>query len=473
MAKLRTARVVLLALPLVLYCALPTRNFYWDGVAFAINIEKRLPAAALLYPSHLIYMLWGSWLYRLCDALGIHTRALFVMQVSNGTLGGLCVFLLDKGLRRRNLSAGLSAAAALLFAFSATWWKFASDANAYIPAIFFLLCAWLLLDNPRTVLLAGLAHAVAMLFHQLAIVFLPVALLGLKKRRPAYSAAALVPVVAAYAVSYRATAVHATLSGFFAWVTWHAPDSSFSFHPVTNFLLSLRGTARLFFGGKVGDFAGDGISQAALVLLAIASVAFLAGAWRTVRQTKLARPPFPLLVWAGAYAIFLFFWMPQNTFYRLFYLPPLVAILATTLRGADRAVRLFVPVLLLWNFAFAIYPQSRVDRNAPLSFAMAQRERWPAGTPIVFSLFHPDLWTISYFNMQAAWIGMPEPDIARLQHQLDEARSDGKPLWVEQTTWDRIASSPAGRDWLAAHEQPLDLVRFTDPKHEFRFHCLR
>src|SRR3712207_2519035 len=71
--------VLLLALPLLFYCSLPTRNFYWDGVAFALDIEKGLPAAALLHPSHLSYALWGSWLYQFCGQLGLGTRALFAM----------------------------------------------------------------------------------------------------------------------------------------------------------------------------------------------------------------------------------------------------------------------------------------------------------------------------------------------------------------------------------------------------------
>ena len=33
----------LLFLPLAAYLAFPTRNFYWDGIAFAIDIEKGVP----------------------------------------------------------------------------------------------------------------------------------------------------------------------------------------------------------------------------------------------------------------------------------------------------------------------------------------------------------------------------------------------------------------------------------------------
>jgi hypothetical protein len=480
--KLRAARSLLFGLPLLFYCALPTRNFYWDGVAFAITIEGRPPAASLFSPSHLLYMLWGSWLYRLAEAAGIHTRALFVMQAANGVLAGLSVILFYRCLRTWDVPAGIGAAGALALAFSAAWWRFAGDANAYVPAIFLLLCAYLLLGNPRTIVLAGLAHVGAMLFHELAIFFLPVALLSLRKDRrslAAYTAAALVPVGATYAAAYRAASRIAPVPGFFSWVTEHSPDSGFSFNPFTNAFLSLRGTARLFFGGRVGDFMGDGISRAALLALAVATIAFLIAGWRAIRGfrgTEAASPPVPVLAWAGVYAAFLFVWMPQNAFYRLFYLPPAIAIGWTTLRRAPRAgpaMRLFVPVLLLWNFTFAIYPQSRADSNAPLRFALAQRGRWPPGTPVIFHRFHPDLWTISYFNQQVAWIGVTDADLGLLERNLEEARNERRTLWVEQTAYDLMASVSEGRQWLAAHEQPESLIQFRNAKHEFRFHCIR
>jgi hypothetical protein len=475
----RNLRALLLGLPLVIYCALPTRNFYWDGVAFAIAIEKRQPAASLFYPSHLLYMSWGSWLYGLATAAGIHTRALFAMQAANGVLAGLSVILFYRSLRQWGVPAGLGTAGALVFAFSATWWKFAGDANAYVPAIFLLLCANLLLANRRTTVLAGCAHAGAMLFHELAIFFLPAALPSLRKNRgllAAYTAAAVVPVAIAYAAAHRAISRISAVPRFFSWVTLHSPDSGFSFQPFANALLSLRGTLRLFFGGRVGDAADGGLSRAALLALAVAAVAFLVATWRAVRAIEVASPPVSAVVWAGVYVAFLLFWMPQNTFYRLFYLPAAIAIALTMLRQAPRAamaVGLFVPVLLLWNLAFAIYPQSRAESNAPYRFALAQTKRWPPGTPIAFHIFHPDLWTISYFNQQAAWIGMTDADTGLLERNLAEARNEGRTLWVEQTAYDLVESGSGGRQWLAAHEDPANLIEFHDAKHEFRFHCMR
>lgn len=375
--------LLVLALPAAFYVFLPTRNFYWDGVAFAITIEKDLPAASLIHTSHLGYVLGSSWLYRLASLLSVETRALFLMQTVNSILAGLCVILLYRYLRLRSLPVSLSVPAALLFGFSATWWRFAADVNAYVPSIFFLLCASILIERRSPALFAGLAHATAMLLHQLAVFFLPVAVMRLWSRPrsiASYMAAASCPVMVAYLTGFVATKNVLTLSGFLSWLTLHSPDSGFSFNPVTNAAFSIRGTFRLIFGGRLGSFVGDVVSQVVGVALVLATILFLWACWRSMKAgVILSRPPRDPIVWLGVYMVFLFCWMPQNTFYRLFYLAPLIVIVATTLRNTPRsaaAVWLFVPILFGWNFVFVAYPQSRPEFNVPFHFASAVHDKW-------------------------------------------------------------------------------------------------
>lgn len=233
----------------------------------------------------------------------------------------------------------------------------------------------------------------------------------------------------------------------------------------------------MFFGGKLGDFAWDGFSKAAFAALVAAAVLFFLALWRAIRaEGAILRPTKHLVLWAGIYIAFLFFWMPQNTFYRLFYLPALIAVVATILPDTP-AVRtaawLFVPVLFGWNFCFDMYPQSRPDFNAPLRFALAQGNTWPEGTPILYSKFHPDLWTIAYFSRQAAWIGIDRVDIAELDRRLEDAQTHNVTLWLEETAHDMIAADPDGVRWLSVHEQPNRLLEFKDERHDFRFHFAR
>jgi len=465
-----------LALPLAIYLALPTRNYYWDGVAFAINVEKQLPLRETLHPSHLIYAPVHVWLYHLALLIGLHTRALFLMQFVNSLLAGGAVVLVYRTLRRRTTGSELAVAGALAFAFAATWWRFSTDADAYIPSVFLLLCANDLVETRRGAALAGMAHAAAMLFHELAILFLPVALFRLKDRKKAmtHSVCSLGPVAIAYVLAYRIVSGRFRLAGLASWMTAHSPDASFSWNPARDLWLSAAGTVRLIFGGRLEQVRAEPITIAGGVAV-LACLVGLAVGWKRSGPIRFRVPPRDLVLWLAIYAVFLFIWMPQNTFYRLFCLAPLVlaACCAAEEGHTARTVPWMLPgILFAWNLAFAIYPQSRVENNPPLAFALAQREHWSPGTPIVFHEFHPDLWTISYFNQQAAWIGFDKLDLSRLDQSLEYARQRGQPLWMEATAYRFLSADPDGRNWLALHPAET-LLRFEERKREFRFYVLR
>ncbi|MGO9261279.1 MAG: hypothetical protein ACLQU1_33965 [Bryobacteraceae bacterium] len=459
-----------LALPLAVYLLLPTRNFYWDGVAFAIAIEKQAGLRETLHPSHLLYIPAGVWLYGAAAALGLKIRALFLLQTVNSLLAGAAMLLVYRALRRRAVEEASAIAGALSFAFAATWWKFSTDANAYVPAVLLILWAHDLLERRRSPWLAGVACCGAMLFHELAILFLPVALLRFERRRDAFAffAAALVPVVVAYAAASRIVSGSWSPVQLAAWTVSHSPDSEFSFQPLRNLGWTLLGTLRLFFGGKPGA-----VLNALAVLAVFCGAGFSRGTPWVRRDSSRPAPRGFLCLWLALYAAFLFFWMPQNTFYRLFYLPPLILLAGQSLTRYPRLPALLAAALFLWNGAFFILPESRIANNPPLDFALRQRAHWPAGVPIVFHRFHPDLWTISYFNQQAAWIGFLDLDFALLDHNLAAARSQGQPLWIEATAYDFLSASEEGRRWLRRHEdQPEDVV-LRERNREFRFCAMR
>ncbi len=464
-----------LALPLAVYLLLPTRNYYWDGVAFAINVEKQLPLRDTLHPNHLIYTAACVWLYHAALLIGLKTRALFLMQFVNSLLAGASVALVYRAFRRRTIRVEGAIAGALALAFAATWWKFSTDADAYIPSIFLLLCANDLLETRRSAVLAGVTHAAAMLFHELAFLFLPIALWRLKQPKKAisYAACSLGPTGVAYVLAYRTVCGGFSAAGLAGWVVAHSPDASFSWQPLRDLGLTLGGTLRLFFGGRLDQVKAEPFTLIGAVAV-IACVLGLALAWKRSGPLRFRIPPNDLLLWVGLYVAFLFVWMPQNTFYRLFYLAPLVLSVGCAVERArvDRLLPWMVcGLLFMWNLTFAIYPQSRVENNAALRFALAQHEHWPAGTPIAYHTFHPDLWTISYFNQQAAWIGLDRRDLASLDRSLADARQRGQRLWLEATAYDFLSADSAGRRWLAAHPAPA-LLRFRDRKHDFRFYAV-
>jgi hypothetical protein len=139
-------RFAILALPLLAYFAFQTKNYYWDGVAFAIDIEKRTNLLQLLHPNHLIYSLWGAALQSMLGGPPIRARE--AMQAANAACAGLAVLLMY-ALLRRSTPPDTAVWGSLLFGFSATWWRFASDANAYIPATTLLLATVVTLRPER------------------------------------------------------------------------------------------------------------------------------------------------------------------------------------------------------------------------------------------------------------------------------------------------------------------------------------
>lgn len=205
-----------------------------------------------------------------------------------------------------------------------------------------------------------------------------------------YAGAAAIPVIAAYVWAYYGRDWHRPMP-FLAWVFSHSTDSAFSFNLPRGLALSLLGTLRLFFGGKA---AFDALAIAGAAVAAAAFVVLLR-AWKPLKL-RLERP---LLAWVAVYCAFLLVWLPQNTFYRLFYLPPLILIAAGL---APRAAAALATLLFAWNLIFFIRPHARIDSNPALKFALTHP--WPPGATIVYGDFHSDLRTIAYFNPQTRWV---------------------------------------------------------------------
>src|ERR1043165_8682703 len=113
----------------VIYLSFPTRVYYWDGLVFAQMIEdaNRL-SASLVHPNHLVYNFAGYLFYKLLHALGADVRALTALQILNCLLGAVCACVMFSILRRTLRSFYFAICLTALFAFSATWWKFATDA---------------------------------------------------------------------------------------------------------------------------------------------------------------------------------------------------------------------------------------------------------------------------------------------------------------------------------------------------------
>jgi len=170
------------------------------------------------------------------------------------------------------------------------------------------------------------------------------------------------------------------------------------------------------------------------------------------------------LLWTALYLVFLLFWLPQNTFYRLFYLPALIIMLGLVLSAFPQvgyrrlcATALFVVAVGLANFLFLIYPFSHVDKNPPLEFALQINREWPPGTIIYYGSQNSDEALVRYFSPGAAWRLLP----AQLPADTD--------AWLETTAIDRLSATPEGSQWLAMHTRPGSLRELNNGAYRIRF----
>ena len=479
------ATLILLVVTAVVYLAFPTHAYYWDGIVFAQAIEdaSRLNAS-LAHPNHLVYNFAGYLFYKLLRVFSADIRAVTALQILNSLLSALCAGVLYQILMNTLRSLYFSFWLTLLFAFSATWWKFSTDANAYIPSVLFLLISFYLVlpDRKLRPLLTAFTFFLSMAFHQLAVFMLPVLALGIYLQdgppgltRRALNAvyfgvAATMLIVAAYAwLFYLATGTF-DLARLIHWTASYSPDADTQFRFLSNLQYSLRGLVRLFFGGRVNLLRGlVNPAIAVLLLCLIAAIfVFIINALRNLRPIKLRlemhRKTALLLalVWTVVYVVFLFFWLPQNTFYRLFYLPALILMLGLaliSLKNApanSHALAAFTIAMALANFLFLIYPFSHTEKNPPLAFALQMNREWPTGTVIYYGAENSDAALIRYFNPTTRW-------------QLLRLSSINGPAWLETTAIDQLRSTPEGTRWLETHARKESWRELNDSAYEIRF----
>lgn len=398
----------------VIYLMFPTRVYYWDGITFAQTIEA-VPGLqpSLVHPNHLIYNFVGYIFYKLLRSFNGEIRALTALQILNCVLSAVCARIFFSILFETLRSLYLTVCLTLLFAFSATWWKFSTDADAYIPSVLFMLVSfYLVLPNRKArPLLLAVSFFISMAFHQLAIFMWPVLALGvylqggeLSIKRRAFNTAyftaiAAVLISASYAYLYYLASGRSDLQQLLSWTASYSPDADTGLTLWSNLRYSLRGNVRLLFGGRFNLLKGllNPLLIVMIAVLAVTVVLVLFSWLRRLRTAVLARrfPKLRLetrqktvlllsLVWTFVYVVFLFFWLPQNTFYRLFYLPALILLLGLLLVAAQtraekpRTLAAFVLALALANFLFMIYPYSL--EGAPNSSFRLPRHTQPRNT---------------------------------------------------------------------------------------------
>lgn len=444
-----------------LYLLLPTQNFYWDGIAFAQTIETAAHWPLLLHANHLLYNIVGWVAYH---ALGGRVRALYVLQAVDSGFAAAAFYLLSGIIARVTGSVRMALLLGALFAFSGTWWRFAVDADAYIPSVTLLIASasLLLADRKPRIGPAALLHCGAMLLHQLAIFFFPAALVLLWRqwRRGALyfgfaGGTTLVAYIAAFSIQSRSF----SLDSFWTWITSHSNDVAFSFSPGHNLVVSIRSWMQVLLAGRPGLVRYSDPLTIMLLLACAGALAFLLIAiWRVSRPSIAIyhRTLFVFAIcWIATYAVFLFFWLPHNTFYKLFALPGIMLLIASCWKPGPNPIALpFVALITLCNLTFAIIPYSRATANEAVAFALSLEPHLASGSMVYYSDLNTDDWLVRYFNPQTTWRQVASP-------------GDVGVGWLDTTAIDRFSrSDPAWFEKRTRHAEWRELV---NARHRIRF----
>jgi hypothetical protein len=516
--------VVLLAVFLFLvYACFPTKNHYWDGIGFALNVERLGESSQghvlnagdsqgvsdiYFNPNHLFYNLSGYLLYKPLHVIFPSLRAHDMLRAISIMLSVATACLLFISLNRWSRNPRLSLWLTLLMALSATWWKFSTDADAYVPSTFFLMLATFLMTNPLqrpSGWKIGLLHAMAMLLHQIAIFFLPAAVVGLwihpywlerkEKQRSvvSYLAVAGVAVATAYAWVWLGLLNGGWSShAFLKWLTSNGSDV-FSYQAVgSNVLESLRSLLRVFFGGRVGlalEYMNRPVLIALVGVIVISLVRFV---WTLARQlTARSLPLFGhrneavlpamrfLLVWAGVFTTFQFIWLTEYPYYRLFYLPAIIFLVGALVQRS-RSQKLkhqgtgplaaFVVFMAAFNFCAYIFPYSREAATPPIHLAnLASASIWKGNEVVLYKDFTCDNWMMRYFNPRTTWFKADVSDQEGIARYLEMARSSGRAVWIDTTLIGQFKNSPAAREWFGKFGGLSEPWGLANEKHYIQF----
>jgi hypothetical protein len=250
---------------------------------------------------------------------------------------------------------------------------------------------------------------------------------------------------------------------FLAWITYHSPDSAFRFGLLQNTWLSLRGHLRLILGGKLGNVR-DGF-EIVPALLAVAIAGSAVAMWRR-HGPGMGRTPAPArsewvraaAVWVSAFIAFLFVWLPQNTFYRVLYVPALALLAGAALRtwSPGRRAAGVVATMALWNLLAFIYPHSRIEANLPLAFAESVRADLPKGSIVYLKDFHADAWLLWYVNPQVILKQLRIEQVPAIEAEIAAVEAAGATAWAETSLLHALESDSEGSAWLRDHSGPLE-----------------
>lgn len=450
------------------YLATLTADYYWDGITFALQIEKVAKgdrgADLLFHQNHLLYNALGFVLYRAALAAGFAVRGIQVLQITNAFVGGLAVAVFFRLAERATRSRYVAVVCSAALAASAAWWKISTDANAYILTyLLILVCAANLIGERPRVAIAGLALAGAMLVHEMASLFYPAALMAIVWNRSIEHRASFVarmtllaatPAIAGYYLCAALLHGYTRPLDALRWVTSNPSEKHLSASPVDGLAAFPRanfdaivGHTFSVFRNKAGWIETSVALAAGITVIAvgftIARRVDLGRVFRTVRQratwtNEPIRRIAPMLIsWIAIYILFFLFWGPL-IYFRAAYTPAIILGLGlalasyhhVTLARPSGAAALAVIAFWLFNLAFYIGPNMHVNANVVIAAAEVADRRWDEKTVVLFADHSEADTTFEYFNEDVRWKRLTRASVKALKNEVHRVYQEGGEVWL-------------------------------------------
>jgi hypothetical protein len=400
-----TSEAVVSILFALLYLAIPTKMFYIDGIYYAEHLENMPYYDQGFHPHHLIYLPLMHLLYGAFHLIIPSVRALAFLQALNAVLGGLTIWFFSRILRKLNFSIISRVLAIILLGSSYTFWHHASDANIYILVHLLVLCVALIVLSDRFYASKSCQYSTGFLLgftclvHQIAV--LMIIPLGLyiwsrdKKNGSKILLRLAIPFLLAGFIAYPVVfnlfsgETNLTLTTFLLWAgsfgraehyfAFNASYANDMFQTITrghyNAFFTLKPLERILFDGTSGDTAVSiRLYIYFMFLTSLTVISFIFQSISHVDSNK-RKIYFFFLIQFIVYFTLTSIFMPENHFYRIFYLCPLIVIWTGMFSMLGESYKLILKpivaiailVFLYLNLTKGIIPQSRIRYNPYLT----------------------------------------------------------------------------------------------------------
>ena len=366
MTKIKSRYIVFLV-AFIFYLILPNQDQGFDSYSYALDIRN---GVELFHPHHLLYNFIGHILFSVFEFTRL--GSLELLSIFNSLLAAIVISLIFSILQKR-LSALMAIIGAATVATLYSFWYYATSLEVNMAAILFLMLAlyFVLLKPPTRYnsILIFLFLGIGILFHQIVILaIVPILIYEISRyhsvKKPfVFALPGIILVALIYVIVGLSQISEKTIGGFYNWLTFYSHLGVWGKVQPGNFVTSLWGLSKAFFGGEILREIVYGHKHSLIqILYAIMAIAFIIVFMIVV--IRALRPGFHrekaagwlLLSLIAIFGLFAFRWAPTDDGFWLY--AAIILIMFVFYMGKEnvRSGLLILGLLFILNIPFEIIP---------------------------------------------------------------------------------------------------------------------